>query len=86
VLLRFEGPAGWPLCQLVCSSAAFENYTASNSHDPVANALGLWERVSPRRRFYARRRWDHRQDSKGTRWMPWHLEPMKDVDDCDKPR
>ena len=29
---------------------------------------------------------DHRQDSKGTWWMPWHLEPMKDVDDCDKPR
>ena len=29
---------------------------------------------------------DHRQDSKGTWWMPWHLESMKDVDDCDKPR
>jgi hypothetical protein len=29
---------------------------------------------------------DHRQDSKGTWWMPWHLEAMKDVDDCDKPR
>ena len=29
---------------------------------------------------------DHRQDSKGTWWMPWHLEPMKDVNDCDKPR
>jgi hypothetical protein len=29
---------------------------------------------------------DHRQDSKGTWWMPWHLESMKGVDDCDKPR
>ena len=29
---------------------------------------------------------DHRQDVKGTWWMPWHQEPMKDVDDCDKPR
>ena len=29
---------------------------------------------------------DHRQDIKGTRWMPWHQEPMKDVDGCDKPR
>jgi hypothetical protein len=29
---------------------------------------------------------DHRQDSKGTWWMPWHLEAMKDVNDCDKPR
>jgi hypothetical protein len=23
---------------------------------------------------------------KGTRWMPWHQEPMKDVGGCDKPR
>jgi hypothetical protein len=23
---------------------------------------------------------------KGTRWMPWHQEPMKDVGTCDKPR
>jgi hypothetical protein len=29
---------------------------------------------------------DHRQDSKGTRWMPWHQESMKDVNGCDKPR
>ncbi len=28
----------------------------------------------------------HRQDKKGTRWMPWHLESMKGVDGCDKPR
>jgi hypothetical protein len=28
----------------------------------------------------------HRQDSKGTRWMPWHQETKKDVDGCDKPR
>jgi len=29
---------------------------------------------------------DHRQDVKGLRWMPWHQESMKDVDGCDKPR
>jgi hypothetical protein len=29
---------------------------------------------------------DHRQDIKGTRWMPWHQESKKGVDDCDKPR
>ena len=29
---------------------------------------------------------DHRQDSKGTWWMPWHQESMKDVNGCDKPR
>ena len=28
----------------------------------------------------------HRQDAKGTRWMPWHQETKKDVDGCDKPR
>src|SRR3954447_5582906 len=32
------------------------------------------------------RGFDHRQDVKGTWWMPWHQEPMKGVDDCDKPR
>jgi hypothetical protein len=26
------------------------------------------------------------QVTKGTRWMPWHQEPMKDVGACDKPR
>ncbi len=26
-----------------------------------------------------------RQASIGTRWMPWHQEPMKDVRACDKP-
>jgi hypothetical protein len=29
---------------------------------------------------------DHRQDVKGTWWMPWHQELMKDVNGCDKPR
>jgi hypothetical protein len=33
-----------------------------------------------------RGRSDHRQDMKGIRWMPWHQESMKGVDDCDKPR
>jgi hypothetical protein len=28
----------------------------------------------------------HRQDIKGTWWMPWHQESMKGVDGCDKPR
>jgi hypothetical protein len=26
-----------------------------------------------------------RQAMKGTWWMPWHQEPMKDVGACDKP-
>ena len=24
--------------------------------------------------------------TKGVRWMPWHMEAMKDVISCDKPR
>ena len=26
------------------------------------------------------------QDNKGEWWMPWHIEAMKDVASCDKPR
>jgi hypothetical protein len=29
---------------------------------------------------------DHRQDVKGTWWMPWHQESMKGVNGCEKPR
>jgi hypothetical protein len=29
---------------------------------------------------------DHRQDSKGAWWMPWHQESTKGVNGCDKPR
>jgi hypothetical protein len=32
------------------------------------------------------RAWAHRQDDKSTWRMPWHQEPKKDVDGCDKPR
>src|SRR5215472_3776281 len=32
------------------------------------------------------RKADRNQENKGTRWMPWHQRPMKDVDGCDKPR
>ena len=30
--------------------------------------------------------WDNEQATKGIRWMPWHLEAMKDVGNCDKLR
>jgi hypothetical protein len=36
--------------------------------------------------FGERVRRDHRQDKKGTRWMPWHQESKKGVDGCEKPR
>jgi hypothetical protein len=46
----------------------------------VANEIG-YHRVKPS--GFSQ---DHRQDSKGTRWMPWHQESKKDVNGCDKPR
>jgi len=70
-LLSFERPrAGDPRTS---ASAELENCTN-----------GQINGYSPCVRFGARRA--HRQDSKGTRWMPWHQEPKKDVDGCDKPR
>jgi hypothetical protein len=30
--------------------------------------------------------WDNEQATKGIRWMPWHLEAMKDVGNCEKLR
>ena len=41
--------------------------------------------ITARTRLPGRAR-DHRQDRKGTRWMPWHQESMKGVNGCDKPR
>ena len=56
-------------------SVKLENCTKANNEwviDPIDEICKL--------------RWAHRQDMKGTRWMPWHQEPKKDVDGCDKPR
>jgi hypothetical protein len=66
--------------------------TAQQPQPPVLDKRG-WQRVSPagsKAIALARDVWDpasdHRQDSKGMWWMPWHLESKKGVDDCDKPR
>src|SRR4051795_5720816 len=57
-----------------------------NFFRPVLSRSGRKHWVSPRRTgACASVRCDHRQDSKGTRWMPWHLEPKKGVNDCEKP-
>jgi hypothetical protein len=61
--------------------ADLENYT-------VANVTGITGR-EPQGSFPRESRKafpDHRQDSKGTWWMPWHQESMKGVNGCDKPR
>ena len=67
---RTQGPV--PACIALRLFADLENCT-------VANDTGITERV-------ARRAQDHRQDSKGTWWMPWHQESKKGVNGCDKPR
>ncbi len=53
-----------------------------DSRHPIDRALlvfGLW--VMTDRNFNL-----CGQVSKSKRWMPWHLEPKKDVEICDKPR
>ena len=69
-LLSFEGPRAEDLGST--ASVKLENCTKA-------------KRVICTDRAYGRGG-AHRQDAKGTRWMPWHQEPMKDVDGCDKPR
>ena len=69
---RPSGPAWSPAPPTLF--ADLENYTVANE---LWVSPGRAERLVPK---------DHRQDSKGTRWMPWHQESMKDVNGCDKPR
>jgi hypothetical protein len=71
---RLEGICSWacPRCRTLF--ADLENCT-------VANVTGITE-PGPQGPCSK----DHRQDSKGTWWMPWHQESKKDVNGCDKPR
>ena len=74
-LLSFERPPGRE-SPVTPASAELENCTNSQESKRVFISM-THMRVG---------RGAHRQDSKGTRWMPWHQEPKKDVDGCDKPR
>ena len=78
MLFSFERP-GAAFGRSTAASGAFspdlENCTLAKT--PSGFAL---------RRLCRVRAIDHRQDIKGMWWMPWHQEPMKDVDGCDKPR
>jgi hypothetical protein len=80
-LLSFEGPRAEAL--RLPAPAELENCTkAKRVFAPLAPsgaAAYSADRASGRGGA-------HRQDAKGTRWMPWHQEPRKDVDGCDKPR
>ena len=90
MLLSFERPARagcpprmpWPGAAVGkrAPPAILENCT-------VATAIVMYLRSLPTTGKSPNQLWfDHRQDSKGTWWMPWHLESMKGVDGCDKPR
>ena len=90
MLLSFERPtARVPGVRLLF--ADLENCTIMPTKHRLARAVrtGIteWSRKRP---LNAASRKDvaskHRQDRKGTRWMPWHLESMKGVNGCDKPR
>ena len=77
-LLSFERPPGRE-SPVLPASAELENCTNSQESKRVfISAITQTVRLGGRGA--------HRQDSKGTRWMPWHQEPKKDVDGCDKPR
>src|SRR6266480_3780714 len=81
-LLRFEGPRAEDL--RLTASAKLENCTKAKKGYLRRPCLRARRRIAPTVPSGADGA--HRQDSKGTRWMPWHQEPKKDVDGCDKPR
>jgi hypothetical protein len=81
-LLSFEGPRAEDLGST--ASAELENCTIAKKGYLRRPCLRARRRTAPTAPSGAEGA--HRQDVKGTRWMPWHQEPKKDVDGCDKPR
>ena len=81
MLLSFErpAPAGPSACSRTRKGARERRLSTDLENCTVANETGITDHL-------VKIDQDHRQDSKGTRWMPWHLESMKDVNGCDKPR
>jgi hypothetical protein len=69
-------------CTVATSPPRIDKPAAGNTCDQVSDLITR----GYHRMELAKLHPDHRQDSKGTRWMPRHLESMKGVDDCDKPR
>jgi hypothetical protein len=69
---------------------SFERPWAGVPRQPISAELENCTKAKKSKRVFTPTRFGvcgaHRQDSKGTRWMPWHQEPKKDVDGCDKPR
>jgi hypothetical protein len=78
MLFSFERPGA----AFGCSTAASDAFSPDLENCTVGQNTE-WFRSDTACRFRAI---DHRQDIKGMWWMPWHQEPKKDVDGCDKPR
>ena len=70
---RVEPASAGARVSLEGASADLENCTALPTETGITVPVAL-------------RPADHRQDRKGTRWMPRHQESMKGVNGCDKPR
>jgi hypothetical protein len=84
MLLSFERPAASP-------AGAFPRTlkTAQQCQHQRPLSSGRDTGITGPNRIRLVRSWrrpDHRQDRKGTRWMPRHQESKKGVNGCDKPR
>jgi hypothetical protein len=91
MLLSFERPTvGSPPAGALLSD--LENCTVIQQTDATVTAslrarCCAWRGARPfLRGVFCKIDQDHRQDVKGTWWMPWHQESMKGVNGCDKPR
>ena len=77
-LLSFEGPrpgtSSRPVSRRTLKTAQLAKQESRRDH-----RVRVSRKTSPASK-------NHRQDIKGTWWMPWHQESMKGVDGCDKPR
>ena len=78
---RLDGQGPGLSCGALRLFADLENCTVANVTGITGRAL-----ITLAWRTSSFLRNDHRQDSKGTWWMPWHQESMKGVNGCDKPR
>ena len=79
MLFSFERPGA----AFGCSKAAFGVFSPDLENCTVGQNTEWFRSVTA---SAVSERFDHRQDIKGMWWMPWHQEPKKDVDGCDKPR
>jgi hypothetical protein len=76
--------SGGDRCRLTLLS--FERLCRLVEDDRTVYSMGAESVVHLENSIAAVKRVLSNQENKGTRWMPWRQEPMKDVGGCDKPR